>query len=413
MVALVLLTTPALGQDTAPVDIGTADRLAGMELFGAVFDHIRGAYVDAPDERELVRAGIQGMLTSLDPHSNYLAPAAYDDMREGMSGEYTGVGLQTQMSDGILRVMAALEESPAGRAGLGAGDVIIAVDGVSIAGFSHDEAVSRMRGPIGSRVTIAVRREGVGDPIEFALERAIIATPVVQWWLENEIAVVTLAMFSAKAASGITNAIDGIYAQRGGAAPRGLILDLRNNRGGLVDQAVLVADAFLPHGAVVLIRGRGDEESARFDARPDAVDARLAEVPLIVLINGASASAAEIVAGALQDHGRATLVGTRSFGKGSVQSIIPLGGAGAMRLTTSRYYTPSNRSIQALGIVPDIEIEQGEASLVGHLTMEGQGMSTLGSSAYVPSAKEEDAQLQYALRLINQMHNVSHAVAQW
>ncbi|WP_072866586.1 S41 family peptidase [Devosia limi] len=420
IVALILFVTPAFGQGSAPGASGAADRLANMALFGAVFDHIRGGYVDAPDERELVRAAVQGMLTSLDPHSNYLSPDAYDDMREGISGEYAGVGLQTQMIDGAVTVMVAFEDTPAGRVGIRAGDVIIAVDGISIAGFSHDEAVSRMRGPTGSKVTIAVRREGVGDLIDFALERAIIATPVVRWSMENDVALVTLASFSAQAAPGLTTAVDRIYAQRCGVAPKGLILDLRNNRGGLVDQAVLVADAFLRRGAVVLIRGRSDQESARFDAQSDALDARLAEVPLIVLINGASASAAEIVAGALQDHARATLIGTRSFGKGSVQSIISLGGNGAIRLTTARYYTPSNRSIQALGIVPDIEIEQmvppelagadivqGEASLVGHLTSEGQQLSSTGSSAYVPLAKEDHAQLQYALRLIAQMHDAT------
>jgi carboxyl-terminal processing protease len=274
--------------------------------------------------------------------------------------------------------------------------------------------VDKMRGPIGTSVKISVFREGVADPLEFELTRATIALRAVRWSMEGDVALVRLSRFSEQAYVGIEKAIKDIYAERNDVAPKGIILDLRNNPGGLVDQSVYVTDAFLKQGAVVLTRGRVPEESARYDAQPDALDARLADVPLVVLINGGSASASEIVAGALQDHKRATLVGTRSFGKGSVQSIISLGPDGAMRLTTARYYTPNNRSIQALGITPDIEIKQvvpeefqgrdeiiGEAGLAGHITVEGQEETSVGSSVYVPAEKEEDTQLQYAIRLIN------------
>src|SRR5690606_29585924 len=236
----------------------------------------------------------------------------------------------------------------------------------------------------------------------------------VRWSMEGDVALLRLSRFSEQAFIGIERAIEDIYEERDGVAPKGIILDLRNNPGGLVDQSVYVADACLERGAVVLTRGRTDGESARYDAAPDPLDARVADVPMVVLINGGSASASEIVAGALQDHKRATLVGTRSFGKGSVQSIISLGPDGAMRLTTARYYTPDNRSIQALGITPDIEIKQvvpeefqgrdeiiGEAGLEGHITGDAEEESSVGSSVYVPVDKEEDTQLQYAIRLIN------------
>jgi carboxyl-terminal processing protease len=387
---------------------------ADLNLFGEIFDRIRAEYVDPPDEQELIRAAIQGMLTSLDPHSGYLPPQDADEFRQDTSGEFGGLGIEVTMEEGTIKVISPIDDTPAARAGILANDFIIELDGVSIQGLSLDEAVEKMRGPIGTDITVTVAREGVDKPLEFTLTRATIAMRAVRWTMEGDVAVLRLARFSAQAYIGIENAIKDIYAQRDGTAPKGIILDLRNNPGGLVDQAVYVADAFLKQGAVVLTRGRTEQESARYDAEPDPLDAQLADVPLVVLINGGSASASEIVAGALQDHKRATLVGTRSFGKGSVQSIISLGPDGAMRLTTARYYTPDNRSIQALGITPDIEIRQvvpaefqgrdeivGEAGLAGHITIEGQEESTVGSSVYVPQEAADDAQLQYAIKLIN------------
>ena len=394
---------------------------ADLNLFGEIFDRIRAEYVDPPDEKELIRAAIQGMLTSLDPHSGYLPPADYDDMREDTSGEFGGLGIEVTMEEGVIKVVSPIDDTPAARAGIMANDLIIELDGVQVQGLTLDEAVAKMRGPIGTSIKVTVYREGVDQPLDFELTRATIAMRAVRWTMEGgetegegDVAVLRLSRFSEQAFVGIEKAIKDIYEQRDGEAPKGIILDLRNNPGGLVDQSVYVADAFLKQGAVVLTRGRIPEESARYDAQPDALDAMIADVPLVVLINGGSASASEIVAGALQDHKRATVIGTRSFGKGSVQSIISLGPDGAMRLTTARYYTPNNRSIQALGITPDIEIKQvvpeefqgrdeiiGEAGLEGHITIEGQEETSVGSSVYVPADKAEDTQLQYAIRLID------------
>ena len=405
----------AAAEETDPLEV-----YADLNLFGEIFDRIRAEYVDPPDEQELIRAAIQGMLTSLDPHSGYLPPVEYADMREDTSGQFGGLGVEIIMEDELIKVVSPIDDTPAARAGILANDLIYEIDGQAVQGMTQDEAVEKMRGPVGTDVTITVLREGVTDPIEFKLTRGIISMRAVRWSMEGgekegegDIALLRLSRFSEQAFVGIERAIEDIYEQRDGVAPKGIILDLRNNPGGLVDQSVYVADAFLKQGAVVLTRGRTDSESARYDAVPDPLDARIADVPLIVLINGGSASASEIVAGALQDHKRATLVGTRSFGKGSVQSIISLGPDGAMRLTTARYYTPNNRSIQALGITPDIEIRQvvpeefqgrdeiiGEAGLEGHITIEGQEEASVGSSVYVPAEKAEDTQLQYALSLL-------------
>lgn len=385
-----------------------------LNLFGEIFDRIRAEYVDPPDEEELIRAAIQGMLTSLDPHSGYLPPVDYEEMREDTSGQFGGLGVEIQMEDDLIKVVSPIDDTPAAKAGILSNDLIYQIDGKTVQGMTQDEAVGLMRGEVGTKVKITVLREGVSEPIDFELTRAVISMRAVRWSMEGDVAVLRLARFSEQAFVGIERAVEDIYEEREGVAPKGIILDLRNNPGGLVDQSVLVSDAFLDRGAVVLTRGRTDNDSDRYDAGPDPLDARLKDVPLVVLINGGSASASEIVAGALQDHKRATLVGTRSFGKGSVQSIISLGPDGAMRLTTARYYTPNNRSIQALGITPDIEVLQvvpeefqgrdeiiGEAGLEGHIVIEGQEESTVGSSVYVPVDTAEDTQLQYAVRLIN------------
>ena len=390
---------------------------ADLNLFGEIFDRIRAEYVDPPDEQELIRAAIQGMLTSLDPHSGYLPPADADDFRQDTSGEFGGLGIEVTMEEGVIKVVSPIDDTPAAKAGILANDLIVELDGVQVQGLTLDDAVGKMRGPIGTDIKVTVVREGVEKPLEFDLTRAIIAMRAVRYSLEGEagdVAVIRLSRFSEQAFVGIEKAIKDVFSDRDGVAPKGIVLDLRNNPGGLVDQSVYVADAFLKQGAVVLTRGRLPEESARYDAQPDALDTQIADVPLVVLINGGSASASEIVAGALQDHKRATVVGTRSFGKGSVQSIISLGPDGAMRLTTARYYTPNNRSIQAVGITPDIEIFQnvpeelkgrdeiiGEAGLAGHITIEGQEETKVGSSVYVPPEKEDDTQLQYAIRLID------------
>jgi carboxyl-terminal processing protease len=384
-----------------------------LDFFGQVFDRIRTEYVDAPDEQELIRAAIQGMLTSLDPHSGYLSPDQFLDVQEDTSGQFGGLGIEVTMEEGVIKVVSPIDDTPASRAGILANDYVVELDGKPVQGMSLDEAVGMMRGPLGSKIRLTVIREGASEPLYFELARDVVATRAVRWEMEGDVAVLRLIRFSEQAYSGIQKAVKDIYEERKGVAPRGIILDLRNNPGGLVDQAVLVSDAFLKQGAVVLTRGRVDTESARYEAKPDELDARLSDVPLIVLINGGTASAAEIVAGALQDHARATLIGTRSFGKGSVQSIINLGPDGGIRLTTARYYTPNNRSIQAAGIQPDIPLTEdvpadyaGPAESMGEVALPGQigggteGTATAASQVFVPADKTKDNQLQYAIKLI-------------
>jgi carboxyl-terminal processing protease len=384
-----------------------------LSFFGEVFDRIRREYVDAPDEQTLLRAAINGMLTSLDPHSGYLDPKMFEDVQEDTSGQFGGLGIEVTMEEGVIKVVSPIDDTPAQRAGVLANDYIVELDGKNVQGMALDDAVKLMRGPIGSKIKITIIREGATEPLYFELARDVIAQRVVRYTMEGDVAVLRLARFTEQAYPGIQKAIKDIYEERKGVAPKGIILDLRNNPGGLVDQAVYVSDAFLKQGSVVLTRGRNEDEATRYDARPDDLDAKLADVPLIVLINGGSASAAEIVAGALQDHKRATLLGTRSFGKGSVQSIIHLGANGGIRLTTARYFTPSNRSIQAAGIAPDIVIKEnvpaefagrdeilGEAGLNGQIGGGTEEQATTGSSVYVPADKAEDTQLQYAIKLI-------------
>jgi carboxyl-terminal processing protease len=317
------------------------------------------------------------------------------------------------MEDGIIKVISPIDDTPAAKAGILPNDYVVELDGEQVQGMTLDEAVEKMKGPAGTKITLTVVREGASEPLTFELTRDVIAMQAVTWNLDRDVGIMRLSGFSEQAYTGIENAIKGMFKQSDGKPPKGLILDLRNNPGGLVEQSVYVADAFLSGGSVVLTRGRTENESARYDAKPDDLDRMIAGVPLVVLINGGSASAAEIVAGALQDHKRATLIGTRSFGKGSVQSIISLGSNGAMRLTTARYYTPNNRSIQAAGITPDIEIFEdvpaefkgrdqivGEAALKGQIGGGTEGVATTGSSVYVPRDKTKDNQLNYAIALI-------------
>lgn len=416
-----LSSAPLLAQD-APVEQDASAEIeprspqevySDLRLFGEVFDRIRAQYVDVPDEKELIRAAINGMLTSLDPHSGYLDPINYDDVREETSGEFGGLGIEVTMEEGVIKVISPIDDTPAARAGILANDFIVELDGLQVQGMTLDEAVGIMKGEIGTPIQLTIIRDGVDEPLEFELNRDIIALRAVRSFVQDDVLVMRLARFSEQAYSGIEKAIRDTFNERDGVAPKGLILDLRNNPGGLVDQAVFVSDAFLGKGSVVLTRGRFDDNAARYDAKADDLDNMIKDLELIVLINGGSASASEIVAGALQDHKRATLLGTRSFGKGSVQSIISLGRDGAMRLTTARYYTPNNRSIQAAGIEPDIEVFQdvpeefkgrdeiiGEAGLNGQIGGGTEEEATTGSSVYVPSDRDEDNQLKMAIDLI-------------
>lgn len=408
---------PAVTEKSGSADAGKPrtpqEIYADLELFGEVFNRIRAEYVDVVDERKLIHAALQGMLGSLDPHSGYLDPAEYQAMQVDTSGEFGGLGIQVTTENGLIKVISPIDDTPAQRAGILPNDLIIEINGKDVQGMNLNDAVKQMRGKVGTTISLTIKRENVDKPIHVTLTRAIIATEAVKWSLDGDVAVLRLTKFSEQAFPDLQKAITAIYAKRKGVPPEGIILDLRNNPGGLVDQAVSVADAFLKQGAIVLTRGRLPSNSARYDAKPDSLDAKLAKVPMIVLINGGTASAAEIVAGALQDHKRATILGTRSFGKGTVQSIIGLGQDGAMRLTTARYYTPSNRSIQAAGIPPDINIQEkvpadleGRDKIVGEAGLPGQigggtlPQATTGSSVYVPADKTKDDQLQYAIKLI-------------
>jgi carboxyl-terminal processing protease len=327
-----------------------------LDLFGDIFERIRADYVEEVDEEELIEAAINGMLTSLDPHSSYLSPEDAAKMRVQTRGEFGGLGLDVTQEEGWVKVVSPMDGTPADAAGITTGDFITAVDGQSLMGLTLDESVEMMRGPVGSEVTLTIVREGETEPFDVSIIRDTIRLQAVRARTEGKTVVLRVTTFNDQT---FPNLRDGLQEQVDAAGGldnvNGVVLDLRNNPGGLLDQAIFVADAFLDAGEIVSTRGRHSEDGQRWNAEAgDLIDGK----PMVVLVNGGSASASEIVAGALQDHRRAVVVGTQSFGKGSVQTVMPLAGDGAMRLTTARYYTPSGRSIQALGIAPDIIVAQ-------------------------------------------------------
>jgi carboxyl-terminal processing protease len=345
----------ALHQDigAAPSASNTGDTYKQLNLFGDVFELVRNGYVDDVKDDTLIEGAINGMLTALDPHSNYLNSKNFNDMKVQTRGEFGGLGIEVSMESGLVKVVSPIDDTPAAHAGLKPGDLITHLDGTPVQGLTLPEAVEKMRGPVNSEITLTVRREGQ-EPFDVKLTRAIIKIQSVRSHLEgNNIAYVRVTSFNEQTDVGLNNAMKNLKQQANNKLI-GVILDLRNNPGGLLDQAVAVSDAFLEKGEIVSTRGRRADDAQRYNARPGDIASGL---PMAVLINGGSASASEIVAGALQDHHRAVVIGTKSFGKGSVQTIIPLAGHGAMRLTTARYYTPSGRSIQARGIDPDIVVE--------------------------------------------------------
>ena len=343
----------SLRQDVGAASSNSTETYKQLNLFGEVFERVRAEYVDDVSDDSLVESAINGMLTSLDPHSNYLNTKNFNDMKVQTRGEFGGLGIEVSMENGLVKVVSPIDDTPAARAGLKPGDLITHLDGDPVQGMTLPEAVEKMRGPVSSEIKLTIRREGK-EPFDVKLIRATIKIQSVRSHLEGDnIAYIRITTFNEQTDVGLNNAMKNLKQQAGGKLI-GLVLDLRNDPGGLLDQAVAVADAFLEKGEIVSTRGRRSEDAQRYNARPGDIAAGL---PIAVLINGGSASASEIVAGALQDHHRAVLLGTRSFGKGSVQTIIPLPGHGAMRLTTARYYTPSGRSIQAKGIDPDIVVE--------------------------------------------------------
>jgi carboxyl-terminal processing protease len=327
-----------------------------LDLFGDVFERIRSQYVEQVDERKLIEAAINGMLTSLDPHSSYLPPDDFSDMQVQTRGEFGGLGIEVTQEDGFVKVVSPIDGTPAAEAGIESGDFITHVNGESVLGLTLDEAVDLMRGPVGSEIVITVVRKGVDEPFDVSIIRDTIKLTAVRSRIEGNTVVLRVTTFNDQTFSNLEEEWKKSVDELGGEDKvGGVVLDLRNNPGGLLPQAIKVSDAFLEAGEIVSTRGRNPQDSDRYNATEgDMTDGK----PMVVLINGGSASASEIVAGALKDHRRAIVVGTRSFGKGSVQTVIPLKGDGAMRLTTARYYTPSGRSIQALGVSPDIVVEQ-------------------------------------------------------
>ncbi|HEY1300663.1 MAG TPA: S41 family peptidase [Stellaceae bacterium] len=353
--AAVLILALSLRQDAgaAGQSANSSETYKELNLFGEVFELVRADYVSDVSDDSLVESAINGMLTSLDPHSNYMNAKNFNDMKVQTRGEFGGLGIEVSMDNGFVKVVSPIDDTPAARAGLKPGDLITQLDGHPVQGMTLPEAVEKMRGPVNSDIRLTIRRSG-REPFDVKLTRATIKIQSVRSHLiGDDIGYIRITSFNEQTDVGLNNAMKNLK-QQAGSKLRGIVLDLRNNPGGLLDQAVAVADAFLDRGEIVSTRGRRSEDAQRYDARPGDVASGL---PVAVLINGGSASASEIVAGALQDHHRAILLGTRSFGKGSVQTIIPLPAHGAMRLTTARYYTPSGRSIQAKGIEPDIVVE--------------------------------------------------------
>ena len=340
------------------VQAASDDTYRQLNLFGDVFERVRADYVEKVSDSELIEAAINGMLSSLDPHSRYLNAKSFEDMQTQTRGEFGGLGIEVTMDEnGFVKVITPIDDTPAQRAGLESGDYVTHLDGESILGLTLGEAVEKMRGPIDSGIVLTIQRPGAEAPFDVEIIRAVITIRSVRTRMEdNDVAYVRISSFSEKTTQDLEREIDKMRTEYGETL-KGLVLDLRNNPGGLLDQAVSVSDSFLIQGEIVSTRGRRPDSIQRFNAKSgDLIDG----MPIIVLINGGSASASEIVAGALQDHRRAIVLGTRSFGKASVQTVIPLGGHGAMRLTTARYYTPSGTSIQARGISPDILVEQAK-----------------------------------------------------
>ena len=381
-----------LGAGVATVTAGTntSETYRQLNLFGDVFERVRAEYVEEATDEELIEAAINGMLTSLDPHSSYLNRKSFQDMQVQTRGEFGGLGIEVTMENGLIKVVSPIDDTPAFRAGLQPGDLITHLNGEAIMGLTLNEAVEKMRGPVGTDIRVTIRRGDAGEPFDVNITRAIIKVQSVRFRPEGDIGYIRITTFNEQTQSGLEKAIATLQ-QEIGDKLKGYVLDLRNNPGGLLDQAVSVSDTFLDKGEIVSTRGRRAEDGTRYNAKPGDMAKGL---PIVVLVNGGSASASEIVAGALQDHRRAIVMGTKSFGKGSVQTIIPLPGHGAMRLTTARYYTPSGRSIQQLGVTPDIEVHQAkleEIDLPGR-RRESDLRHSLGNDTLKPETGKPDAE---------------------
>jgi carboxyl-terminal processing protease len=415
---LVTLATKTTVFPEGTARAAASDTYRNLNLFGDVFEKIRSDYVEKPDEQKLVESAINGMLSSLDPHSSYMDAKSFRDMQVQTRGEFGGLGIEVTQEDGAIKVVTPIDDTPASRAGILSGDIITAIDNENVQGLSLNQAVDKMRGAPDTPVVLKILRGTSKDPIDIKLTRAVIQIKSVREHQEgDDIGYIRITQFNEQTFEGVRAAIQKFETDIPANKFKGFILDLRNNPGGLLDQSIAVVNCFLDRGEIVSTRGRNAEETMRYNAHPGDLSKGK---PVIILINGGSASASEIVAGALQDHKRATILGTRSFGKGSVQTIIPLGqNNGAVRLTTARYYTPSGRSIQAKGIDPDVTVLQdvpddlkgkddtkGEASLKGHLKNGDDEKG--GSQAFVPPDPKNDKQLIAAediLRGVNKAMN--------
>ncbi|MEH2498441.1 carboxyl-terminal processing protease [Bradyrhizobium sp. AZCC 1678] len=409
------ITQPRAVLMGASAHAGASDTYRQLNLFGDAFERVRRDYVEKPNDGKLVESAIGGMLSGLDPHSSYMDAASFRDMQVQTRGEFGGLGIEVTMEDGLIKIVKlmkdTIEETPASKAGIVANDLISTINDEPVKDLTLSEAVDRMRGLVNTKIRLKIIRKGQDNPIDVTLVRANIRVSSVRSSIEgDDIAYIRIITFNEQTTQGLKRAISDLTSRIGAERLKGVIVDLRNNPGGLLDEAVTVSETFLSRGEIVSTRGRSAEETQRRAAHGgDLTKGK----PVIVLINGGSASASEIVAGALQDHKRATVVGTRSFGKGSVQTIIPLGaGSGALRLTTARYFTPSGKSIQARGIVPDIEVLQdvpdelkeradtkGEAALRGHLKSAGDEKT--GSQSYVPPDPKDDKALKTATDLLH------------
>ncbi|MGP9805454.1 S41 family peptidase [Paracoccus sp. NSM] len=402
-----------------------------LELFGNIFERIRTDYVEAPDDKALIEAAINGMLTSLDPHSGFLSADAYSDMRTQTRGSFGGLGIEVSQEEGMVRVVSPIDDTPAAQAGVQAGDFITHVDGESLLGLTLDQAVEMMRGPVGSEITITILRQGETEPFDLTMTRDTIKLTVVRSRVEGNAVILRVSTFNDETYDTLRTELEKAVEEAGGIdRVTGFVLDLRNNPGGLLNQAISVSDAFLDAGEIVSTRGRDSDQSERWNAEPgDLAEGK----PMVVLINGGSASASEIVTGALQDHRRAIVVGEKSFGKGSVQTVMPVTADSAIRLTTARYYTPAGRSIQAMGIQPDIlvaqprrnpEVEDEEArSNSSFSRSEAELRGALGNEvsddqrelmereaaelAATAALREEDYQLAYAVDILKGLSAVN------
>jgi carboxyl-terminal processing protease len=420
----VVATTQVVGPLVAQEAAKTSNVYEQLDLFGDIFERIRAQYVEEVDAGELIEAAIDGMLTSLDPHSSYLSPDDAAQMRVQTRGEFGGLGIEVTQEEGFVKVVSPIDGTPADEAGVEAGDFITHVDGESVLGLTLDEAVGMMRGPVGSEIVITIVREGETEPFDVSIIRDTIKLTAVRTRTQGDTVVLRVTTFNDQTYENLESGLaEQIEAAGGIDKINGIVVDLRNNPGGLLTQAIRVSDAFLEEGEIVSTRGREIQDGERFNATAgDLAQGK----PIVVLINGGSASASEIVAGALQDHRRAIVVGTKSFGKGSVQTVMPLGNDGGMRLTTARYYTPSGRSIQSLGVSPDIVVEQprrkpeaeveeeqsnrpsrSEADLRGSLNNDSLSEDEIkqieadrAKAAAAAALREEDYQLAYAIDIL-------------